>query len=183
VSQALEQVVVSEVVGVGAVGESDDVDAGAELGANARSGSSTGVVAIEQEHDTGLVIQEPALRLGQCNAEQGDRRDLQLVEAHGAPGVLDDNERLGVAARDSMVVVEELALGQRWKDPLAAEPDLVRVEAAPSVADGAAVGIVESDADAAVEHSAAVVLAGLEAASGAGPDALGLEERRVRFEA
>ncbi len=116
-------------------------------------------------------------------AEECDCWDADLVEAHDAPWALDDEEALGVALWDPMVVVEELVLWQpRREVPLSAVSDGLWIEPSCGIAEGPCLRIVESYADRLAEETSSSIEPRLEALRSVGADGFALEEIDLGFE-
>ena len=115
-------------------------------------------------------------------AEERDRWDADLVEAHDAPWALDDDE-VGAAFSDPVVVVEQLVFGQSWREvPLAAVSDVLWIESSSGIAEGSRLEVMESDADGLAEEAWASIKPGLEATRGVGLNRLVSEEIDLRVE-
>ena len=89
---------------------------------------------------------EVALFGGEVCAEERDRGDADLVEAHDAPWAFDDDQVMGAA--DSVRVIKQLVFGQPWREvPLSAVSDDLWIESSRGIAEGLPLGVMESDAD------------------------------------
>jgi hypothetical protein len=168
------KVSVGQVVGILAVGEVEALDVVVvEFALEGQCCLAACGVAIEHEQQGGSQAEESALLAGSLCSEERHCGHGDLSEAHDAPGALDDDEGAGGEGTDLVEAVEDLSCGQAcWELPFAEQARLLGIEASACVTEGVAVGIVEADAEAALEEAAAVILAGLEEAGGAGADAL-----------
>ena len=168
---------IGELIGIESVGYGCDRHVGVRLQllADARSGFPACEVAVHHEDEAGRGVQELSLYGGEMCAEECDRGDADLVQAHDAPWTLDDEEAVGVA--DPVEVVEQSVFGQPWREvPLSTVSDDLWIEPSSGIAEGPRLEIVESDADCLVEEALASVEPGLEAPRGIGMNRLTPEE-------
>ena len=115
---------------------------------------------------------------GEVGAEERDGGHAELGEAEDFPGSFDEHHLRGSA--HAVEPVEQRALWEsRREDPLS---PVARLQASPRVAERGAVGIVETDADAASQHAAAVPCPDLIVSSGLDSDPPVREEGVPRIE-
>lgn len=151
--------------------------------ADASSGASTGRIAVHHDDEVRRGEQELALHGGEVCAEERDRGDADLIEAHDAPRALDDDEVMGAAFSDPVEVVEHLVFGQPWREvPLASVSDGLWIESSSGIAEGPRLEVMETDADGLAEEARSPIEPGLEAARGMGKDRLVSEEIGLRVE-
>ncbi len=117
------------------------------------------------------------------NPEQRHGRNADRVQTHDAPRTLHHRQPLLQARIDAVEAVQDLAFRQaRGELPLPLLPDLLWIESAAGIADRTALGIMESDCDAPLEETRALVGPGLEAQGRLEIDPLVREQGGVRME-
>jgi len=150
-SEATDQLGIGEVVGIGPIGQVDhvNIDGGGEEVGAADGGVAPGGIAVEQEHDSGGIAKEGALRLEELRAKESNRREADLCQAHRTPGALDDGEPAERLWQGAVRIVEEVPLGEAgWQLPLTESAGFVGIEPPAGVSEGPALRVVQSDPDA-----------------------------------
>ena len=125
--------------------------------------------------------EKAVLGLREMEAEQGVGGNVDLVKSHYAPRALgQDHSRGGELRTDAMKVEQELVTGELpGKLPFAETCGECRVKSSAGIAERQAVGVVQSDADTALEKALFWIKAGLETTRGFGMDAFFPKEADV----
>ena len=109
--------------------------------------------------------------------------DTELSEPDDPPRAFDEDEVSRRWSSDVMEAVEQVVLGQPWReDPLAPLLHSPGVDPTTGIAERASLGVVQPHGDAALQHASTAVGADLEEPGDIGVDPLTLEHGRFGVE-